>query len=354
MVEDVPYPGDFFSPGTQGTITNFLVAVGLVLLLLAGASLFNEALEENIHALRVDAGALPGPLAVLASAFRVGWQAVVRTWAAIIPGETLADRALTPLVLLSFTGLIYGFLDPGFGFNHQSLVIFVSIAISQGVLVLVYEGGKAWLTRRTLHTDARIRMFPACILIALVSVSISRIGGFQPGFVIGFIAAATVVGQPRFTAAERGRALTIISLVLLGVTISAWLLAIPLHDLYLANPNHWTALPTSIAMSIFVICLEGLLFSLIPLEFMDGFRIWKWNKLAWLGLFMPAAFLFAQVLFNEDGDPYLSLIQSTRSVSALVVLGIYIVISFSTWAYFRWRFEDQEAAPEPPAGATGG
>ena len=107
-------------------------------------------------------------------------------------------------------------------------------------------------------------------------------------------------------------------------------------------------------MSIFVICLEGLLFSLIPLEFMDGFRIWKWNKLAWLGLFMPAAFLFAQVLFNEDGDPYLSLIQSTRSVSALVVLGIYIVISFSTWAYFRWRFEDQEAAPEPPAGATGG
>ena len=140
---------------------------------------------------------------------------------------------------------------------------------------------------------------------------------------------------------------------LLLVALLAWILAIPLHDVYVAHPSFWTAIPTSVALLVFIVSVEGLLFSLILLEFMDGSRTWRWSKPVWCALFIPAALLFLQVLFNE-GDAYMDLIGSSKSVIGMSVLTVYMFACFGTWAYFRRRtvrqLEHAEAGANPGGG----
>jgi hypothetical protein len=334
----IPTFDDVFVGGGDVASTNLLITVGILILLLAGGSVFNEALEENVRGWGVRTLHMPGPVGNVLSGLGAGWAALLAAWAALIPGRTWLDRLAGPALLLVITGFIYTLLEPGVGLNEESFVLFVSLVVSQGVLVLFYEGGKAWLYRTSLHVDAGLRLFPACIIIALVSVAISRIAGFQPGFVVGFVAAAVVLGQPGFSAEDRGRAWALIAGAMLGVSVVAWIASWPLHEVYEASPSVWTALPEAIAISIFVVCLEGLLFSLIPLEFMDGWRIWKWSPWAWLALFLPATFLFTQILFNAE-DAYLDLIASSKSVTGAIMLVGYLGTTFGTWAYFRWRVE---------------
>src|SRR5690606_26060351 len=105
-------------------------------------------------------------------------------WKSIIPDYRIVDSVLAPASLLVGTGFIYSLLDPEAGFNEKTLTLFVSLVISQGILAVGYEGGKAFLYRHSLRGEASVRLFPACILIAIVSVIISRISGLHPGIVV--------------------------------------------------------------------------------------------------------------------------------------------------------------------------
>jgi hypothetical protein len=349
-LEGINSPLDIFAGGADVAATNLTVTLAILLLLLAGGAMFNEALEENVRGLHLPihvpkkVGSTFGTVGVMLSA--------IGAWfAAIVPGKTWLDHSIGPAVLLVLTGLIYSLLEPGFGLNDESVTLFLSLVVSQGVLVVCYEGGKAWLYRRSLRVDAGLRLFPACIVIALISVGISRLGGFQPGFVVGFVASAVVLGDPEFSAQERGKAWAGVAAVMLGVSVGAWLLAIPLRDLSDSSSSVWAALPESIALSIFVVCLQGLLFNLMPLEFMDGWRIWKWKPLAWIALFVPSAFLFTQVLFNDD-EGYMDLISSNKSLTGVAILFAYLGVTFGTWAYLKRRSERHHPPGTPAPGVS--
>jgi hypothetical protein len=353
VLNDINLAGDVFAGGAGVATTNLMATVAIVLLLLAGGYVFNEALQDTLAGWSVRSIRLPGAVGSPAHRIRSWLAAVGAAWAALIPGHTWIDQALAPAFLLLGTGLIYSLLDPGFGLNETTLTLFISLVISQGVLALAYEGGKAWLYRRHLGVSAGVRLFPASILIAAISVAISRLGDLHPGIVVGFIAAAVLFEREGFSAADRGSASARIAASTLGISIAAWLLAIPLHHLYDASPNLWTALPEATATSIFIVCLEGLLFSLMPLQFMDGWRIWKWNRLAWLALFVPTMLMFMQVLFNAEAS-YFDFVTSHRSISGIAVIVAYLAATWGTWAYLKWRAEkgEEESNLEPAAEAA--
>lgn len=350
-LKSLSLPRDIFSAGPDVAATNAGVTLGIVLLLLVGGSLFNRALEENVRGWGLRRLPVPVPMTSVFAGFGESIRAGLRWWRAIMPGRTWLDYAFAPALLLILTGLIYSLLEPSFGWNRESLTLFVSLVASQGVLVLVYEGGKAWLYRHSLNVEAGLSLFPACIGIALVSVAISRTADFEPGLVVGFIASASIRGNSQFTADQRGRAWALMAAIMLAISVGAWFLAMPLQVLSESSDSAWAALPESIALSIFVVCLQGLMFSLIPLEFMDGWRIWKWSRLAWVALFVPTAFIFMQVMFN-DSEAYMGLLTSTKSFIGIAVLILYIGITFGTWAYLKQRAERQQRpAPAGPADA---
>jgi hypothetical protein len=74
---------------------------------------------------------------------------------------------------------------------------------------------------------------------------------------------------------------------------------------------------------------------LIPLTFNDGEKVWKWSKLVWFALALPAAFAFFHVIVNED--EYGDLVRDTNAVALVAICVGVLVISLATWVFFRVR-----------------
>jgi hypothetical protein len=87
---------------------------------------------------------------------------------------------------------------------------------------------------------------------------------------------------------------------------------------------------------VMVAGLEGAFFSLLPLTYLDGATVKAWSKVAWAAAFGITTFLIWQLLLNPHGAYYQAL-QQTNVVVAMVILTIFIVVSGSTWLYFRFR-----------------
>lgn len=364
LLSDVHLPSEAFDTGGGVITTNLIITLVLLALLLVGAEIFNEALRDTMVDWNLRSVPVPAAVAAGFGQARRFASVVEFDWQRWIPDYKNVDRVLAPLLLLVGTGLIYCLLDSEAGFNEHTITLFVSLVVSQGILAVAYEGGKAFLYRRSMRTRAIVHLYPPCILIAIVSVIISRIAGFHPGIVVGFIAAAVIVGHEEYTVEARGKALGSMAAALLGISVAAWILAMPLRDLYHADPSIWTAIPEATAVSTFIICLEGLFFSMIPLRFMDGWHIWRWNKFAWAGIFIPTAALFVQVLYNHS-DEYLDFLGSHRSIGGIAIIILYLAATWGTWGYLRYREENrerheaeeseaEETPLEPPAAAPGG
>lgn len=333
ILQTLPAGWNAFDSGVAVAGTNIALTVILMLLILVGAKLFNDAIKHNGSELPSRLPA-PGFLSAIGSALGASFALFTRVIETGLPGSTRFDWFVSPLELLVLTAVIYGFLDPSFGFDQASLVLVVSLVIGQGALTVLLEGGKVAVLRRVGRVDARVTLFPACIAIAVVSVMVSRIGGLQPGLVVGFIASATQVGGTRLSAGENGRVNAFAAAGALIVGVAAWLLAYPLGDLLGDDGGIAAALLESIPLTMFVVCISGLVFSLIPLQFLDGAEIWRWSPVAWAALFIPAAFLFTQVLFNQT-ESYAGLLSDTRSISGLLLIAGYVVVTFGTWMILR-------------------
>ncbi|MCC6382026.1 MAG: hypothetical protein IT304_05920 [Dehalococcoidia bacterium] len=320
--------------------TNIALTAVVVLALLLSSALFNTAIDENRHAVHAMTTKYLGGL-VGAFGF------VGAGWVAVSAGRAWMDRVVGPAVVLLLTGFIYGFLEPGFGWNQRSIVLFLSLVASGGLVTYLYEGGEALMTRRTFRVNAGVRLYPASIGIAVLSVALCRAVDFQPGIVFGFIASSVLLQPATFSERESGRVLVLPALALLAASIGAWLLVVPLRDFSTAHDGVWSALPESMAVAVFVVGLEGLFCTMVPLQFMDGKRLWEWNRVIWAGIFGVTAFLFWQILFNRE-EAYFNGLQHTRAVGAIGVFAVYVAVTVGTWAYFRYRNPHGEA----PEGVT--
>src|SRR6185295_1617898 len=92
---------------------------------------------------------------------------------------------------------------------------------------------------------------------------------------------------------------------------------------------------TGIAISVFIGGLEGLFFNMIPVTFMDGEKLLKWNRWVWLALAGVSTLLFWQVLLNSQRS-YYSGIAHASSLVALVVMGSCLVLTIAAWGFFKW------------------
>jgi hypothetical protein len=241
-----------------------------------------------------------------------------------------------PLVVLGLAGLIYGFAEPGFGFNNKSLVLFLSLVLGVGAVTYTYSGGQALLTRRGFGLPAGVKLFPIAIGVALLSVFLSRVENFQPGIIYGFIASYVVLSETGLNRRQLGHTVLFPGAALLALCVIAWLLVVPFRDLSQDSDSWLAGVPEGAAAAVFVGGLEGLFFNMIPLRFMDGHKLWEWSRLAWLAMAGVTAFLFWHVLLNTE-SAYFSALQETTPATALLLLGICLALTVSVWLFFRLR-----------------
>jgi hypothetical protein len=198
--------------------------------------------------------------------------------------------------------------------------------------------------------------------IAAASVLLSRVISFQPGIVYGFVASSAILASVELPQSERGRAVFIAALCLLGAFGLAWAAMIPAREWAEQDANAISVVFEASATMIVVGAIETLAFSMVPLEFMHGMKVWKYNRVAWVLLAIVLAFLFWHVLLVQDEAGF-EAIGREGTLAALGALALCVGITGLTWYYFYRRKQKAgvaalaetptaeaapEAAQEPP------
>jgi hypothetical protein len=253
-------------------------------------------------------------------------------------------RTFAPSVIaLVVAAAIYGLEEPDFGLNTQSLVLFLSYLGAFALLTYSYDGSQLVMSKR-YGVEAAIKVFPIGVAVALICVVLSRITGFIPGLMYGFVASHTIIGHHNLSKEQEGKQVLYPSMVLLAACLLAWALAGPLRN-FAESDNEWfSALPEGIAVGLFAAGLQSLFFQLMPIQYMDGHKLWQWNKLAWLGIALTSGFLFWEVFLNADSGS----INALEQTSTLVVFSVILsCLALTVLVYFGLRLYQPEPALVP-------
>lgn len=311
--------------------TNLLLALIVLLLVGVGSAIFNSTLDEN----RVEIDGWVSRVGSRSVGWTEGALALLRPAGANgLPGWAVKVGRLA--VILVLTAVVYGFLSPDFALDGRSAVLFAAFMAGLGIVTYVSEGSMAAFSVRRLHVPAGVRVYGAALAVAVGCVLLSRLMDFRPGILYGFIASFVILAP--VTLQRRGSAELVLmpSLCLLGASLVAWGLLVPLRSMAVTDGSWFISLLEATAAIVFVAGLEGVFFNLIPIDFMDGAKIARWNPVVWAVLFGFVTFLFWQLLLNRN-EGTLDAIRRTRVVAALGVAAFYAGLTVAAWGFFQIR-----------------
>ncbi len=233
-------------------------------------------------------------------------------------------------LFLAASALLYAFLDPGLGLDAESAAEVVGIGLGILVTAFAFEI-PSLLAHRRLGDRWRIEVLPGTIVVGIVCVVISRVTGFLPGYVYGLILGLSFARE--LPERDEGRGTALAGVLMLVVAVVAWL---ALSALGTEGGGVLAIAARTILAAVVVGGLEGVVFGLAPLRFLQGEVLWAWNRVAWGIVFGLGVFAFAHILINPQSG-YLS--DSSRT-PLLTILGLFVgfgLVSVAFWAYFRYR-----------------
>lgn len=298
------------------------LAGGMVLLIAFPSQLFNSTLQAHYDEV-------------------MGWFAVLRRRRAPRPvGERRAEsrhRAIDPWRIggaLLLSSALSGLLDPNFGFNQASLEMVLGALVALAFTTAVYTTVHATAAHRISKAWGGFHVYRGGIAIAVFCVLLSRLTTAQPGYMYGVILGYALNRSVELKPHHRGRLAALGFSVVLATSVLVWIAWSPVKT---AHSSAFPMVVLSTAMSaIFVAGMTSLVFSLVPVRFLDGEHVYRWHRGAWLALFGAGMFLFVHVVLNaasSAADPHRSY---AVAISLFVSFG---VISMAFWAYFRLRPE---------------
>lgn len=300
-----------FSPQAIGA--SALIAAGLLFLIAFPSELFNSTLERHYDEIR-------------------GW---FRLPPKKLEATPRRHQGLLFAAFLLAGGVLYGMLYPSFGANRASVALALGLTAALGLITLAFDlPALAYHWRRNGHRGA-LMMLPGTLVIAAACVALSRAVDFLPGYFYGLIA-GMVFGQ-QLSTRIKGRMVAVSALLVLLVSVGAWLWLIPVSQAA-DQPN--AGLPILVLEAAlgatFYIGLDSLVISLLPLRFLQGSELRAWSRTAWTVIFGLSLAAFVHILFR----PNTGYVADTSSTSARLVVGLFIafgIFSVLFWAYFRYR-----------------
>ena len=311
--------------------TNVLLTGLFLFLFLLTSEIFNSTIDE--HRAEVEGWftrLVRGPLRFLAPLARA--DAAVDHLAESGRGGAI----LHTVAVLAVLGVVYGLLSADFGLNEQTLVLIVSLMVGLGLLTYLNFGGKSLIVRRRYRTRSVVRLYGTAVIVAAACVLVSRFVDFHPGFVYGFVASMVILAPVALTKRDEARIVALPAMALLVVSLAAWLLLGPVRAAAAEGGSLGSTLLESILGVVFLGGLEGLLFSLLPIRYLDGAKILAWSRPAWVLLYGVVVFLWWQLLLNRDA----AYVDALKQPSVQAVFGVLLVWGITTgcmWTYFRIR-----------------
>jgi hypothetical protein len=247
--------------------------------------------------------------------------------------ESRRRNNLKLTAVLVVSAVLYGLLDPSFSFNESSLITFLGLLFGLAIITVATDLPAAlYLRKKDPEAVVQGHVLPGAIGIAAVCVVISRVLHFEPGYLYGLVAGLQVVNKVKISEDDSGRAQMWSFGTMIGVSIIAWLLRQPLS--HFVTADHVSFLVAGIdatLVSVFIAGIQGALISLLPLKFLPGRDLYRWNRPAWAVLFAITVFAFVHLLLGQ-GSSYVGTISGFSA--AVVFTLIFLVITLGTWVFF--------------------
>jgi hypothetical protein len=330
-----PFVDSVLSP-TQLSLDPLFAAQSLILTLLIllllpfPSQLFNSTLSENESDIRAALGRVPGV------------RRFVRPTSEDLPGAAPKAWWRQPAIVgfLLISGLLYSLLDPTFGLDQRSAVLFTGIVVSLLLVTWLADVPRRALHRRIANDPGRLWVVPATLLVGAVCVLISRLVGYLPGYlyglVIGYAFLATI--EPR----QEGRAGTLGAWWMLALAFASWLTlgAVRVPGIQETIPG---AIVEACLAAVMVAGVEGVVFALMPLRFLPGELAFRWQRLPWAVIYGIGLFAFVFIFLN----PANGYLPQQDAVSFGVALALFVgfgIASILFWGFFKLRSGRQKPA----------
>ncbi|MEO8272690.1 MAG: FGLLP motif-containing membrane protein [Chloroflexota bacterium] len=300
-----------------GAIGGSLLLALLMLLIIGFAGeLFNNTVENNYD--EISGWFKRGPLG----------------WIRRLGGKLEGQARIGLLLFLGLTAFVSSFVDPHFGVDLRSLGAFLGFLVGLVVVLATFKLPPMLAHKRKTGELGKLRPLPWALVIAALFVLVSRLGNLQPGYLYGIVLGAIFVKDVEDR--EEGRETFYGSLWTLAAAFLAWLGLTWARSLgYDPNGFGITLLSTAFA-AILVAGLEATAFGLMPLRFMPGHSVYRWNRLGWALLFGLSVFGFVHLLIGPSSG-YVSQLSPQAFAAALGIFALFGALSILTWGYFRFR-----------------
>jgi hypothetical protein len=323
---------------TTTTEVSWIISLIIVMVFYFAATLFNSTLKENYGTIREWVKKSTGFKPALNKTFAGRLENSYKR-------KSYLRLYLEGFLVIMVCSLIYSFIYPYFidGLEKESVALFLALAVGITISTIGYDGIQVLVSRQRYKVISIIGMYWVVIPIAIIFTLISYYINFHPGLIFGFVGAFIVL-----TSSEkldgRKQALLVIwgSLAVLLAVILAFFIRNLIQDQ--DNSSFGWILLENILVSIQVIGIEGLVFLFIPLKFMDGYKVLKWNRWVWLVTTIILTFIFCLVLFSnhyEELDKLITLVnQLNKEVSPYIMASISLVFSLGVWFFFKQRHKE--------------
>jgi hypothetical protein len=317
--------GDRSDPGApsalSGSIVDFSVfvtnptavaaAAGLALALLVLVAIPTELLGATLEANSGRLGRAFGRVSGLLDTAQDKLLAFTRT------------RAVAAALITLLVGIIFGFTDPGFGFDPVSVRLVLSCAIAFFVLGYVASVIGGAIVRRVWNAESVIVIQPSIVLFAIAGVILARLFDFSPGFLVGLAIGLELLRETRRIVL--GAVLTQFGIVL-ALTVGAWVA----YSLFTPGPDFAGMLVEDTLVAVTAEGLTGLAVAVLPLTFLEGRQIFESSKALWVAVFLAIETAFALIVLPTalSGTEV-----SDLGVWLLVLVG-FAVVTLSLWWWF--------------------
>ncbi|HEU0205077.1 MAG TPA: FGLLP motif-containing membrane protein [Pseudolysinimonas sp.] len=227
------------------------------------------------------------------------------------------------------TSVILGFSDPSFGFTGASVRLLIGMLISVAVINIGITLLVIRVAKREYGDAGYIRPMPAALLIVALSVLVSRLADISPGFLFGLVMGVAYARELKLVQEAKlallGAALTIAAGILAWLGFSALRAA--------GGSGFWYQLSLETLVAITLEAVGTMIIAMLPLTFLDGRTIFRWNKWAWAGVYLLTVVVFVVIVMP---------ISNNWGVMSAPIFGwgtlfvVFAVVAFGTWAVFRF------------------
>ena len=202
---------------------------------------------------------------------------------------------IATVVLLVITSLIFGFVDPGFGFDLASLRLVLSLALGLFIVTFVASRLTGFVVNRRWSVPSAIEMDPSALVFAIIGVVVARLLDFSPGFLVGLVIGLELAHHA--TNSQRVRAVVIQFSFIVGFGVIAWLAYSAWVGLQGDSElGFWGGLFQDALVAVTSEGLTAVAVAMIPVAFLDGKEIFAHSRKLWAVMFLIAATAFALLI----------------------------------------------------------